>query len=286
MSDRDIDRLLAGKAPEGDEAVEELAAFLQEVKAAYLKAPADSTEARQLATILEAAQLQTDKGESVARPPSKATGPAPQASGLPNWRQRLVLTQLFSSLWARIAVASVAAALASGGLAFAGALPDPLQAAAADAANQVGVSLDDPNDVDELGDVDSADDGTANRSDDDADERDDDAGGGNAKAKHDDDANQTDDADAGSNQGGVVNTNQANGNLSQPVDDDASEGDDDANEGDDDANKPDDDADEGDDDDHAGANAGEDDDEDADEPEDGNSGDDSGGEDEGGSDDD
>jgi hypothetical protein len=235
MSDWDLDRLLAGKAPEGDEELEELAAFLREVKAAHLKFPPESMEARQLAAILEAAQLLSDKGEPVVRPASKAPGPDRQASRLPSWRRKPV----FSTIWAKVAVASVAAVLLCSGLAVAGALPDPLQTAAANAAGEVGVSLDNPGDVDEAGDVDAVDDNDANQPDDNATKSD-------HKARHRDDGDGNDD-----NQGDEQNApapavsapqpvvgNQNNAGDEQGDDqddqgDDNNQGDDQDNEGDD-----------------------------------------------------
>jgi hypothetical protein len=176
MSDRDLERLLAGKAVD-DEELAEFAAFLREVEAAHLKFPRESTEARQLLAILEAAQFHGDKGEPVARPASKAPGPGPQASRLPNWRRTLMPTGLLSTMWSKAAVAAVAAFFAMAGLAAAGALPDPLQTAAANAADQVGVSLDNPSDVDEPGDVDAVDEDKASEPDDDGAKDDDDAKG-------------------------------------------------------------------------------------------------------------
>jgi hypothetical protein len=203
MSDRDLDRLLAGKAPEGDEELAELAAFLREVKAAHLKFPPESTEARQLAAIMEAAQLLSDKGEPVARPASKAPGPEfsgnpdLQASRLPSWRRNLMPTGLLSNVWSKAAVAAVAALLVCCGLAAAGALPDPLQTAAANAAGEVGVSLDNPGDTDEAGDVDAVDDNDTQGDDDGAKKEDDaqgedrDDGGDNHKVSASNDASNT-----------------------------------------------------------------------------------------------
>jgi hypothetical protein len=261
MSDRDLDRLITGKAPEGDEELEELAAFLSEVEAAHSEAPSKGTEARQLAAIVEAAQLLSDNGEPAARPASKATGSDRQTSGLPKWRRKLVLPQLFSTLWARVAVVAIAAGLVSGGLASAGALPDPLQAAVADAANQVGVSLQDP-DADEPGDVDATDDSTATKGDDDDAKKDD-------EAKKSNKSNANDDGDDGNAKQGSAGTGNV-GTVAPPNDvhafqKDSSANDpedDQANEPDDDTNKPDDDADadEGDDTEDQGDDAGESDD--------------------------
>jgi hypothetical protein len=172
MRDRDLDRLLAGKAPQDDPELEELAAFLREVKAAHQKLPPESKQARQLAMILEAAQLEI---------------PEPQVSRLPNWRKPMP-AGLFSTMWTKAAVGAVAALLVCCGLAAAGALPDPLQTAAANAAGEVGVSLDNPGDTDEAGDVDAADDNEAADDQDDAAAKDDDK----SKTAHSDKSSNSD----------------------------------------------------------------------------------------------
>ena len=147
LSHQDVDRLLAGKAPSGaDRLDEDLAAFTRDVRAAFVRPPSLDVERRHLAAAVEASRLTTDKGEPAVRPASKAQGPESQASGLPKWRRRSVLSSLFASLAAKIAGVAVAAVAATGGLAAAGALPAPAQQAIASAASSVGFSLPSPGD--------------------------------------------------------------------------------------------------------------------------------------------
>jgi hypothetical protein len=146
LSDQDLDRLLAGKAPSGGDAVDrELATFVRDVRTAFLAPPAAETERMHLAAAMAASHLNVDKGDPAVRPASKAHGPDRQASGLPKWRRRTVLSSLFASLTAKIAGVAIAAAAATGGLAAAGALPAPVQQAVASAASNVGINLPNPN---------------------------------------------------------------------------------------------------------------------------------------------
>lgn len=148
LSDQDIDRLLAGKAPSGgNKADQELAAFTRAVRAAFVEAPSPGIERSHLAAAMEVSRLNTDKGDPVARPASKAHGPDPQASGLPKWRRRTVLSSLFASLFAKIAGAVVVALAATGALAAAGALPAPAQQAVATVASTVGITLPSPHSI-------------------------------------------------------------------------------------------------------------------------------------------
>ena len=145
LSDRDLDRLLAGKAPDGGDPVDrELAAFVRDVRTAFLAQPAAQTERRHLAAALEVSRLNVDKGDPGVRSASKAHGPDHQASGPPRWRRRTVLSSLFASLFAKIAGVAIAAAAATGGLAAAGALPGPAQQAVSHAASTVGIHVPSP----------------------------------------------------------------------------------------------------------------------------------------------
>jgi hypothetical protein len=145
LSDRDLDRLLAGKAPDGGDPVDgELAAFAEEVRTAFLAQPAAQTERRHLAAALEVSRLDADKGHPGVRTAGNAHGPDPQASGPPRWRRRTVLSSLFASLFAKIAAVAIAAAAATGGLAAAGALPGPAQQAVSQAASTVGIHVPSP----------------------------------------------------------------------------------------------------------------------------------------------
>ena len=145
LSDQDLDRLLAGKAPSGGDPVDrELTAFVRDVRTAFLAQPAAETERRHLAAALEVSRLTAGRGDPGVRPASKAPKPGQQASGLPKWRRRTVLSSLFASLFAKIAGVAIAAAAATGGLAAAGALPAPAQQAVSHAASTVGIHVPSP----------------------------------------------------------------------------------------------------------------------------------------------
>lgn len=62
----------------------------------------------------------------------------------PRWRRRAVLSTLGSSIIGKIAVAGVALATTTGGLAAADALPDPAQQIVSDVAARIGISLPAP----------------------------------------------------------------------------------------------------------------------------------------------
>jgi len=142
ISDQDIDRLLAGTAPDGGAAIDAvLARFIREAGAAFATPLPPETEQGFLAAAIEASRLAIDKGEPAAKPASKAHGPGRQASGLPKWRRRAVLSSLFASLSAKIAGVAIAAVAATGGLAAAGALPGPAQQAVSNAASTIGIHV-------------------------------------------------------------------------------------------------------------------------------------------------
>lgn len=144
LSDQDLDRLLAGKAPSGgDEVDQALAALTRELRTGVRPVPA-SLERSVVAAAVEASRLTVDKGNPVARPASKAHGPDRQASGLPKWRRRTVFSSLFASLTAKIAGVAIAAAAATGGLAATGTLPAPAQQAVSQAASTIGIHLPSP----------------------------------------------------------------------------------------------------------------------------------------------
>jgi hypothetical protein len=120
-SDVDVERLLTGKAPEGQE---ELAAFVRDVKSLYERAPSEPTARDHLAAMADATHSTAE------------AHPAPS--------RKLVRMPTLSRAWAKVALATVATALLMSGLAVASALPDPVQSAFAGAADRVGISLDDP----------------------------------------------------------------------------------------------------------------------------------------------
>jgi hypothetical protein len=92
----------------------------------------------------------TDKGDLVARPASKVTGPHVQVSGLPKGKEKFMLESLFATLAAKIAAGVIAAVVAAtGGLAGTGNLPDPAQTAVSQALSNIGVDIPSGADADE-----------------------------------------------------------------------------------------------------------------------------------------
>ena len=145
LSDQEIDRLLAGKAPAGDADLEELAAFVQDVETLFKESPTEETAARQLAAIAEAAHLLPVPADR-------------ERSGHPRFRVRS------KPMRAKLVVASAGLLLvmAFGGAAYAGALPGSVQGTVADLAGSVGVTLPDEDGDDsdfDDGDVSNVDEG-------------------------------------------------------------------------------------------------------------------------------
>jgi hypothetical protein len=131
LSDRELDRLVAGDAGERD--LEELAAFFREAKEVLEVPPPMGVAARQVAAIVEAAERAAGD-PTVAR----VRSPQPETRRRPLMQRKLVY---------------VAAGLASlavfSGAAYADELPAPVQDGVAGVAENVGVSLpssDDDND--------------------------------------------------------------------------------------------------------------------------------------------
>lgn len=138
LSDPDLDRLLAGDASADDEDLGELAEAIRAIKAASGTEPDRAIQARHLALMAEDIRNldPTIAGGSPTHPAVTPSTP----------RRKSMLSTLFASLSAKIAAASFAAVAATGGLAAAGALPDPAQQAVADAAAKIGLHLPSPED--------------------------------------------------------------------------------------------------------------------------------------------
>ena len=161
LSDRELDGLLAGKAPSGNGDQAELAAFIRDLRASFQEKLAEATQARHLATIVEAAQLLAEGEDATATlvrpglPPDRERSPRLRSRRNPVKRSWLSLPR---AKFAAAAALMLLLLAAFGGAAYAGQLPDPVQAEVADIADNVGVQLNDGqhNDVDE-GDVDGVD---------------------------------------------------------------------------------------------------------------------------------
>ena len=133
LSDRVQDSVLAGRTSSVGDELQELAAFCRDTRALLMQAPPESTAARHITEIAEAARRVAQGGGG---------SPASEGRSLdsPTQRRRWIP---FSSLGTRVAVAATGLALlaAFGGAAYAGVLPDPIQDRVADIARNVGLSL-------------------------------------------------------------------------------------------------------------------------------------------------
>jgi hypothetical protein len=130
LSDRELDRLFAGKGPAEDRELEELAGFFRELPVVFQQAPDASTEARHLTAIMEAVRLlPADEGTASLNAVEES-----KPGGRAAWLGR-------TSRAARFALAGVLVLGLFCGAAYAGALPGPVQGAVADVARNIGVSL-------------------------------------------------------------------------------------------------------------------------------------------------
>lgn len=131
LNDDEIDQVLAGEYTGEDVSLRRLASYAQDVKVTFSAAPGEATRATHLMAIAEAAA-------DVDATPAPVLTPAPSG---PFRRLKLVLTSLFASLIGKVAIAGVALAATTGGLAATGSLPDPAQEALARAGEKVGFDL-------------------------------------------------------------------------------------------------------------------------------------------------
>ena len=132
LTDEDIERALAGEHAGDDTSLDDLAAFARDAKAALGSGPGGAIRETHLTAMNEAsADLHGD--------PVATRAAATSLSPLRRWK--LVLTHLLASMVAKVALAGVAVAATTGGLAATGSLPEPAQAALANAAEKVGFEL-------------------------------------------------------------------------------------------------------------------------------------------------
>jgi hypothetical protein len=139
LSDEEIEQALAGDYAGGDASLADLAAFSLAAKTTLAAAPGDATRAAHVNAMAEAAA-------DLEIAPAQASKPAASS---PIRRVKLVLTSLFASLIAKVALVGVALAATTGGLAAAGSLPEPAQEALASAAEKVGFGLPAADDAEE-----------------------------------------------------------------------------------------------------------------------------------------
>lgn len=145
MHEWNIERLFGGTAPAANDSLDDISWFVRDVQSAHPATTVDeATASAHVSAMLDAASLSAENGDPAAKPVSKAHGSASQASGLPKLRRKLVLSNLFASLAARVAAGTVAAFTAFSGMAVAGVLPDPAQSVAATLASYIGLDIEDP----------------------------------------------------------------------------------------------------------------------------------------------
>jgi len=142
LSDQDIERLLAGKAVAGDGEHEELAAFVRTLSA-FAKAPDGATEARHLRAMMEAA-----RASRASDTQSRSEEPIAGVSQ----RRKLVQRNPLSSLAAKLVLAGVVVLALFSGAASAGILPNGVQKPVADVAGNVGLSIPDGEDANNVDD--------------------------------------------------------------------------------------------------------------------------------------
>ncbi|HZD17481.1 MAG TPA: hypothetical protein VE669_05015, partial [Actinomycetota bacterium] len=142
LDDGDLDRILSGRVPaDAPDPAKDLDAFVRSLRDACTGPPPEAVERRHLAAIMEASRTLADRGERSRRPVRSARERAAPAPGRPTPRRKLMPAGLFASLTARITGVALAAAVATGGLAAAGALPDPAQEAVSDALGVIGIHV-------------------------------------------------------------------------------------------------------------------------------------------------
>lgn len=140
LSDSALDRLLAGRAPADEDGLG-LSRFAQDLRAAYVAAPAQAVAEKHVAAMVaDAARLHNNPTQPSA-PPALLAG---LAALLPTLRRKVVLSGFFGSLTAKILAGTVAAAAATGGLAAGNHLPAPAQSVVAEVGSLVGLDFPTP----------------------------------------------------------------------------------------------------------------------------------------------
>lgn len=152
LTDRELDQVLGGQAPDEEGDLQQLASFVRDARAVLGQAPDEETAARHLAAMSDMAR---DADTAVIA----SAGPTPWRRGPSSQRER---SRVMSRKLLAIVSAVVLVGLLSGA-AYAGVLPGPVQRAVADVAGNLGVALpgsNAENDIDE-GEVNEVDDGQA-----------------------------------------------------------------------------------------------------------------------------
>jgi hypothetical protein len=121
--DRDVERILSGKAP-ADGGHDDLCLLVRELQNAFPAGPVPAeAEAAHLAAI-ESALLQSQEGGSVVGSGSDVSGSGTRTSGLlPTKRRKPVFGRLFASPAVKIAAVAIGVFAVFGGVAAAGSIP-------------------------------------------------------------------------------------------------------------------------------------------------------------------
>lgn len=140
ISERELDRLFSGKAPAGNNGLDDIRGLVRKVQSSFTAEVEESVESTHLAALMQMVNL-TDKGDLAVRPASKVTGPDRQASGLPKLRRRFMLESLLATLAGKIAAGGIAVALAAVPVAATGHLPDQMQTGISHAVENIGIHI-------------------------------------------------------------------------------------------------------------------------------------------------
>lgn len=135
ISDRDADRVLAGKGPDGRADLEGVARFVDELSAAFPESSTEDLESAHVSAMMEAARVAAAAAAASVRVLPLAD---PDVGPMDRLRAALAPRGM------RIALASGFVALALGGTAYAGVLPAPVQRAVAKAVRVVGIEIPSP----------------------------------------------------------------------------------------------------------------------------------------------
>ncbi|HEX2177938.1 MAG TPA: hypothetical protein VHL54_00235 [Actinomycetota bacterium] len=142
ISDGDFDKILSGRSGPASPEAAELARMKRELNAAYVRPVPPATESRHLSAILQANQNRSRPGAAGAGAGlDPVLAPLRQlASGF-----RLIgFVRLSGSTAVWVVALSMFLVTATGGLAAAGVLPDPIQSAVSSAAATVGITVPEP----------------------------------------------------------------------------------------------------------------------------------------------
>lgn len=132
MKHADADRLIARQVPHDEPELGEVARFLDALDQANPPSSTEHFEATHVALMLEAAHLAPSDAEPIL------------TSAKQREQRSMAMHKMFEPWWAKVAAGAVGIVLMSGGMAFAGLLPDPVQSSVAEALNTIGVDVDNP----------------------------------------------------------------------------------------------------------------------------------------------